>query len=324
MEYKIKILKTEELTEEQWVQFTNGFNIVFDKKRTVEEMKAIDKRNALGYAYHSFAIDENGIIMGHQGKVPTLYEGNLVFLLGVDTYILKEYRHIETLFIEMYMPFKKYLQKQGVTGSIGVPNDNSRPFAIKLFKEKYIADLNYYLLPLRISNILGKQFLKPFDWIWQFFVYLWLAFNSLTALLINPKEKMVKYRINIDKDFYSFRFAEEKYIKYVDEKKMYCYTNFREEGGYSVAYLMDFRENGKRSVKSLLMTVRNIIRQRDVDAIAFIGFLHLCQCILIKLPARFVPKRFTLYYSIYDKKMKYEGIDDKKNWDFSLLNFDVR
>lgn len=324
MEYKIKILKTEELTEEQWVQFTNGFNIVFDKKRTVEEMKAIDKRNALGYAYHSFAIDENGIIMGHQGKVPTLYEGNLVFLLGVDTYILKEYRHIETLFIEMYMPFKKYLQKQGITGSIGVPNDNSRPFAIKLFKEKYIADLNYYLLPLRVSSILGKSWLKPIDWIWMIFVYIWLGIYSLIALLVNPKEKIVKYRMNIDKNFYNYRFAEDKYIKYDDEKKMYCYTNFKEEGGYIVAYLMDFRENGKRTVKSLLFAIMNILKQKNVDAIAFIGFLHLYQWILIKIPAKFVPKRFTLYYSIYDKNMNYTGIDDKNNWDFSLLNFDVR
>ena len=325
MNYNIVILKTEELTEVQWEQFTSGFNTVFNKNRTVDEMKAIDKRNALGYAYHSFAITEDGVIMGHQGKVPTLYDGNLIFLLGVDTYVLKEYRHIETLFLEMYMPFKKYLLKEkGVIGSIGVPNDNSRPFAIKLFKEKYIADLNYYLLPLRISNILQKSWLKPFDWVWMIMVCLWLGLCSLLTLLFNPKEKVVKYRMNIDENFYGFRFAEDKYAKYIDDKNMYCYTNFEEEGGYTVAYLMDFRENGKRSVKSLLLAVKNIIKQEKVDAIAFIGFLHLCQYILIKLPARFVPKRFTLYYSIYDKKMKYEGIGDKKNWDFSLLNYDVR
>lgn len=324
MDYKIVILKTDEITENQWVQFTNGFNEVFGKDRTVEEMKAIDKRNALGYAYHSFAIADDGTIMGHQGKVPTVYDGGLIFLLGVDTYILQEYRHIETLFMEMYMPFKKYLQKEGVTGSIGVPNDNSRPFAIKLFKEKYIADLNYFLLPLRLSNILGKQWLKPIDWFWMICVYIWLGTYSLMTLLVNPKERFAKYRMNVDERFYNFRFKEDKYIKFMDKKYMYCYTNFKEDGGYTVSYLMDFRENGKRSAKSLLMAVKTITKQKDVDAIAFIGFLHLFQGLLIKLPSRLVPKRFTLYYSVYDKKKTYDGINDKKNWDFSLLNYDVR
>lgn len=324
MNYRIEILKTDELTDEMWLQFTNGFNTVFEKNRTIEEMKAIDRRNALGYAYHSFAIAEDGTIMGHQGKVPTLYEGNLIFLLGVDTYVLKEYRNIETLFMEMYMPFKKYLMKEGVTGSIGVPNDNSRPFAIKLFKEKYIADLDYYLLPLRISRILGKSWLRLIDWIWIVFVYIWLYIYSFMSLVLNPKEKYAKYRMNIDKTFYDFRFAEDKYVRHIDEKYMYCYTNFVEEGGYTVSYLMDFRESGKRSVKSMLMAIKNILKQKNVDAIAFIGFLHLRQGILLKLPTKFVPKRFTLYYSIYDKKMEYEGINDKKNWDFSLLNYDVR
>lgn len=324
MEYKIVVLKTNELTEEQWVQFTQGFNTVFEKNRTVEEMKAIDKRNALGYAYHSFAIAEDGTIMGHQGKVPTVYEDGLTFLLGVDTYVLKEYRHIETLFMEMYMPFKKYLLKEGVTGSIGVPNDNSRPFAIKLFKEKYIADLNYYLLPLHLSKILGKSWMKPVDWVWMICVNIWFYLYSLLTIIINPKENLVRYRMNINKNFYDFRFLEDKYIKHIDEKYMFCYTNFIEEGEYTVAYLMDFRENGKRTVKSLLKAIREILRQRNVDAIAFIGFLHLCQGMLIKVPKRFVPKRFTLYYSIYDKNIKYEGIDDKENWDFSLLNYDVR
>lgn len=324
MEYKIEILKSHELTEEQWRQFTQGFNTVFKKERTIEEMKAIDKRNAFGYAYHSFAIAEDGTIMGHQGKVPTLYEGNMIFLLGVDTYILQEYRNIETLFMEMYMPFKKFLLKEGATGSIGVPNDNSRPFAIKLFKEKYIADLDYYLLPLRASNIIGKTWLKPIDWIWMGVVCIWIYIYMLITLIVNPKERLAKYRMNIDKKFYGFRFAEEKYVKYIDERYMYCYTNYKEEGGYTIAYLMDFREKGKRSVKSMLKAIKDIVKLKDIDAIAFIGFLHLRQSLLLKLPAKFVPKRFTLYYSIYDKKMEYEGIGSKKNWDFSLLNYDVR
>lgn len=324
MDYKIVILKTDELTENQWQQFTDGFNLVFEKDRTVEEMKAIDRRNALGYAYHSFAINDEGMIMGHQGKVPTLYDENLIFVLGVDTYVLQEYRYIETLFMELYMPFKKYLMNEGVTGSIGVPNDNSRPFAIKLFKEEYIGDLNYYLLPLHVSKVLGKSWLKPIDWCWMLLVYLWMIIYSAIALVVNSKEKTSKYRMKVDDEFYRFRFSDENYLKYIDEKYKYCYTDFEEEGGYKVAYLMDFREEGKRSAKSLMKAVRNILKQKNVDVIAFIGFLNLSQGMLIKLPTSFVPKRFTLYYSVYDKKLKLEGIGDKKNWDFSLLNFDVR
>lgn len=323
MDYKVIVLKTDEFTEDLWEQLTDGFNKVFERDRTVAEFKAIDRRNSFGYVYHALAINEDSVLMGHHAKIPYQYEGGLSFVVGVDSFVLKEYRKIDSLLFEMCFALNKALRSEGIVGTLGVPNDNARPFT-KAFKEKYIGDLRYYLLPLRVSNILGKSWLKPGDWIWMACVYLWLGIYSLITLLVNHKEKLAKYRMNIDKNFYDFRFAEDRYIKHIDEKQMYCYTNFKEEGGYTVAYLMDFRENGKRTARSLLRAVRNILKQKNVDAIAFIGFLHLCQGLLIKLPAKLVPKRFTLYYSIYDKKAIYEGIDDKKNWDFSLLNYDVR
>lgn len=323
MEYKIEILKTNELTENHWIQFTEGFNIVFERNRSVEEMKSIDKRNSFGFVYHAFAINEDGVIMGHHAKIPYDYVDGINFVVGVDSFVKKEFRKIDSLLFEMCFALNKHLKSEGIVGTLGVPNDNARPFT-KAFREKYIGDLNYYLLPLHISRILGKKYLKPIDWIWMLLVYIWLCIYSLITFIFNSKEKVVKYRLNVDENFYNYRFSEKKYIKNIDKTTMYCFTNFEEEGGYTVSYLMDFREDGKRSAKSLLIAIKRILKQKDIDAIAFIGFLHLSQGILIKVPAKFVPKRFTLFYSIFDKKAKYEGIDNKENWDFSLLNYDVR
>ena len=63
-----------------------------------------------------------------------------------------------------------------------------------------------------------------------------------------------------------------------------------------------------------------------VDMILFVGFLHMKQCALFKCPKRFVPKRLPLTYYVLNKadREQYSDMKDSKNWDFSLINFDVR
>lgn len=323
MEYSIIILKTAEISEDQWQQLTDGYNSCFDTSRTVDEMKSVDNWSPCGFAYHSIAVTDDGKIMGHQAEIPFVYEGGLKFVLGVDTYVRKEYRKNELLYYEICMPLKKYLQKENVVGTIGVPNDNSRPFAIRVFKDTYVDDLNYYLLPVRVSKLLKKKWLFVLDYLWYVFLGVWLLFHWLLALVFNKKERMAKYRIAVDDDFYSHRFADKKYIKFADDRFRYCYTIYNEED-FNVAYIMDFREKGYRSVRSLIKTVSDIIHKKGVDCIAFIGFLHLKQFVLLRLPRKFVPKRFTFFYTVYDKNKQFDGIDDSKNWDFSLMNYDVR
>ena len=50
------------------------------------------------------------------------------------------------------------------------------------------------------------------------------------------------------------------------------------------------------------------------------------QHILFKVPQKFVPKPLPLTYYVLDKKnkAKYSDMSNLENWDFSLMNFDVR
>ena len=99
-----------------------------------------------------------------------------------------------------------------------------------------------------------------------------------------------------------------------------------DEEGVKTAYIMDFRQQGKRTHRALISLVTHILRKEKADAILFIGDLQLKQFILFKVPAKKVPQRFPL-------TIDYLGEDNKgiknivllpNNWDFSLINFDVR
>lgn len=89
---------------------------------------------------------------------------------------------------------------------------------------------------------------------------------------------------------------------------------------------MDFREGNSRTYLSLMKAIRTIAKTEQVDMILFVGFLHMKQMGLIKCPKRFIPKRLPLTYCVLDRtdKEKYSDMQLSNNWDFSLMNFDVR
>ena len=89
---------------------------------------------------------------------------------------------------------------------------------------------------------------------------------------------------------------------------------------------MDFREKGVRTSKSLSFCLREILNKDRADAILFVGILGLRQFSLFKTPHKFVPKPLPLTFHVIDKTNKdfMESMKQKYNWDFSLMNFDVR
>ncbi len=89
---------------------------------------------------------------------------------------------------------------------------------------------------------------------------------------------------------------------------------------------MDFREKGKRTKRALAKAISFIIRKEKPDAILFVGFLKLRQHLLVKVPKMYEPKHLPLTYYILkgDEESLFSGIDKSNNWDFSLINFDVR
>ena len=89
---------------------------------------------------------------------------------------------------------------------------------------------------------------------------------------------------------------------------------------------MYFGENGIKTLKSLTLAVSHIFRLEKIDIIMFVGTLRINQSILIKVPTKFQPQKLPFTYNLLDfnDSEKYSDMNNENNWDFSLLNLDVR
>lgn len=322
----IQVLKTYEISDSLWKQITEGFNESFGLHKTVEEMKnAFCIKNKEGYGYHALAIAEDGELAGYNVFSPTYYKGGLKAVVSGSTYVRPKYRRNEMLFMNMVQALRRVVSEDGFRVEIGVPNHNSEKFALKVLKFKPVAELNYYILPLNASRILNKRQLRVLDGFIRLCAKVHMLLNSFCYCFYNVKERPAKYELEYDDKYWDYRFGGSEYTTY-KEGCFQAHWLLYDENCAKVAYLMDFREKSKRSYRSLFKAVKAILKSRNVDAVLFVGFLHMNQPLLLKIPKRFVPKRLPLTYYVMNKDDKdvFSDMQDKNNWNFSLENFDVR
>lgn len=323
----IKIFKTFEIEDSLWKRIVQGFNESFDRNVTIEAFKSgFCVSNQWGYGFHAIAFDdETGEIMAFNTYTPTFYKNGLNMMVSGSTYVMPKYRKDIFLFYDVLTALRKRAKLEGFVVEIGIPNHNSREYAKKLLKTRYVADLDYFILPRNISKTLGKPGLKFLDVVTRpcFLIHLWIQYTL--ASVLNAKERESKYSLITDNTFYQARFKSSGYSKY-EAGKYVVYYKIEDEEGKKVAYLFDFRIDGVRTRKALTKAVLHIYKHEEPDAILFVGFLWLKQCTLFKSPQRFIPKPLPLTYYVLDKSRKdeFKDMDEKENWDFGLMNFDVR
>ena len=323
---EVQVFKTYEIPDEMWERIAEGFRESFHIDTTAERLRnAFCVRNPLGYGYHAVALTEEGDVAGYNVFSPTFYKGDLKVVVGGSTYVRPKYRTHEMLFMNMVQALRKAVKDDGYRIEIGVPNHNSERFANKILKLKPVAELDYYLLPLNLSKILNKPSLRLLNGFVNAYIKLHLWFNALYSRVFNTKAQSVKYELKCDKNFWNYRFPKNRYESHKDEQYE-AYWSIYNEKGVRTAYLMDFRENGKKTYRALYHAIKLISKDKSVDAILYVGFLKLKQALLFKVPKRFIPKRLPLTYYVLNKEDKelFEDMGDKDNWDFSLMNFDVR
>src|SRR5699024_2762633 len=164
----IIVCKTHEINDEQWRKFVEEFNNTFNRASSVEDKKEFYSSNVYGYSYHAFGVLDNGNIIGHTSLIPSQYRaGNQTVMMGISggTFVSKEYRSDIFLFREMYEKLKKYAQKEGMAATLGVPNKNSFRYVTKILNKVHIGDLNYYVLPLHLGNIMDLKFKSVFNFL---------------------------------------------------------------------------------------------------------------------------------------------------------------
>lgn len=317
--------KTPEIPDDLWINIVNGFNESFNLNKCVDDFKnSFCRRNKLGYGFHAVAFSEDGEVAGFHTQSPTFYKGDLNVVVAGSSYVRKKYRQDIFIFYEMSRKLAEYCRNEGFSVKVGVPNHNSFEYSLKILKSKYVADLDYYMIPFHLSTCLHKPALRWFDGVINFGAQVHLIFQMFVSKIFNFKEKSVKYELDISQDFFKTRFPEP--YKKVQFGNVSAYYRVYDEDGVKTVYLLDFREKSRRTSWALAKAVKQIANVEAPDAILFVGWLRLCQLSLLKVPKSLVPKRLPLTFYILDKseKSKFADMSNKRNWNFSLMNFDVR
>lgn len=323
---ELKIQKTPEISDTQWQQIISGYNESFDLNETLDTLKeGFCVSNKQGWSYHCFAYSDEGDLMGYTEFIPTVYVGGLQIAVGGNTFIRKQYRADFMLFAKIVNELKKQCAQDGCKAIVAVPNINSRDYAIRINRFVYVADLDYYILPLDPSKIIKNSKLRIVDGLTRMCLKGWVYLNYAVSNIWCFKEEEKRIRLDIDDDFYNYRFKNDCYKKIEDGDYRFCYRHY-DEDGIDTIYLMDFRYKGTKTSKALNKALKFIVKNDKCDAILFVGFLGLKQTTMIKTPKRFVPKPLPLTYHVIDKNDKElkTMMAKKEAWDFSLMNFDVR
>jgi hypothetical protein len=327
---KIEVYKTFELTEEYWKQIISGFNASFEEQNmTMDQLKTASKSNSFGYSYHSLCITEDKEVIGFNSIAPNYYlkANNIKIKVGLSgsTYVLKEYRKDVFIFHDMYMALKDYCKNEGLIVFLGVPNMNSYLYSIKFLKCKEVFSLPYYAFPKNIFSVVGKGKFSVLNIFSNLFSLLILLSSYVVSFFANTKERIAKYRIFQDENYLTKRFQAERYKTISDGNISFSYVKYCEDS-IDTIYLMNFSEKGQKSYKALVKAILYIYKKERFDLIIYVGTMNLKQYLLLKVPKRFEPKKLPFTYNLLkiENISDYEDMGVEENWDFSLMNLDVR
>lgn len=325
----IKVYKTFELTEDDWKQIVDGFNDSFGSNNSIKDMKAYYVNNELGYSYHAIDVTDEGILRGYNSIVPTKYYYNgseIIAGISGGTYVIKEFRKDVFIFKHLMEALFESCCADGMIMKVGVPNNNSFKYAIKINKAKLVGYLNYYILPIHAFRLVTAKRHGFLNAVSAFFAKFHLFNVSLISSVYNLKASQKTFELVSDNHFYDTRYRKRKYYTECSKGDYTGFYRVTEEDGKKVVYLMEFREKGKRTLKALAFVTKYVMKsEKDIDAIMFVGTMNMKQPLLIKVPKKFEPKPLPLTINIINGDKEFEAIAlDSKSWDFSLQNFDAR
>ncbi len=315
---RIENRKTTELSQVDLKQILNGFNDTFSLERPFEVMMNQYVQNPFGYSWHNVVYDDDKVV-GHICAVPSYYWCNgekVVFVDGVDAFILKEYRDGE-IFLNQLQSYFGHLKEIGVKLMLGFPDSKVMKLYAKTKVYKRIGEMNTYILPYRIGGV--KPALKPFNFLSKAFVW---GYVYLTGLFASSKVMTFK----IEKDTESYNATRYKRMdgnyKVVRDGDLELFYKCMPFKGVRAAFLIDI--TGK-SAKHFNQAVKYILKHssNDFDVILYVGNLYFANSGLIKVPERFAPKHFHFIMKIFDKPYNNDVVTDIRNWDVNLATYDV-
>ena len=315
---KIENKKTTELLDSDLEAILKGFNDTFSLDRPLNVMMNQYVQNPFGYSWHNVIYDDEKIV-GHICAVPSYYWCNgekVVFVDGVDAFILKEYRDGE-IFLSQLQSYFGHMKKIGAKLMVGFPDAKVMKLYAKTKVYTKIGEMQTYILPYRIGGV--KPALKPFNFLSKAFVWCYVYFTGLFA------SKMVT-QFKIEKDAESYNATRYKRMdgdyNIVNDGDLEFFYKCMPFKGIRAAFLIDVTGKSanhfNQAVKYILKHNRN-----DFDVILYVGNLYFANSGLIKVPNKFAPKQFNFIIKFFDKSFNNDMVKDIRNWDVNLATYDV-
>lgn len=313
---EISFFYTSQLTEAHWASYTKSFNHVFNKKFSIQKFKDKYSNNYKRESYHGFIIDGDAIV-GGCSAIPWQYNyfgKDIIFALFVDAFVHEEYRKNEFALYDAYNLVKDKLREDSIPFIVSVPNAKAYPFWKKLAKWKDIGILPWYVLPIRLGNVIKKTKLLNIS---IYFILTYATINLIISYFFSVK-KEGHISLTMNDSFRKDRFYDKTYIKIRNTPFLYRIDS---EDGIRVAYLLN---ESNFSYSELSRAVFRVVIKEKIDVIIYIGKINPFQLALIKLPSFIQPRKFNFCGYEVIKDIVDQKIYSYNNWDFGLINFDVK
>ncbi|MDR2407063.1 MAG: hypothetical protein LBE13_02985 [Bacteroidales bacterium] len=318
--YNIIAKTSVELTETDWSKLTNSFNIVFDKQFRIEHFKNKYLKTVLNFSIHSFLLYENNIV-GMFSVIPRIYNFNgteKIIGLGCDAFIIQHHRKDDFFLQEMAEDMYEICKKNNINYLISIPNQTAYLYWKMYGNWKDIAQLDYYILPYKISKIL-KTGGKLLDCLSTFFFKTILYFSQF---LLSESQHYQNKKISLkrDADFLNQRYSGDYKIYKLDRDSYFVVREYNEEDIKTI-YIIDCHPLSKYMFTKVL---NQIIKDFKFDVILFIGKINnSTPFYFVKVPKSKEPRVQPFMGYLLTEELK-EDFLSILSWDISLANFDNR
>jgi hypothetical protein len=320
----IKTFHTDQISADLWNSYLNNFNLVFKKEFDLKHFQNKYKSHNKN-SYHSFLIANETDVVGALSIIPMKY--NIDGLrrnigLVVDLFVLSEFRNDPLVILKLYLELKKLIKKSEISIIVAVPNINSVSYFTNILKFKKIGNLKYWIFPVNVGNIkLNKN--KLINYLSNLISRINLALNYPLSILVNSSRNNFKISLDLNSNFIKNRFSGP--YKIYNKNNYQIYYRIFIEDGVNIAYLIHFEYKNKTNYISLWHAVNFIKKNEEIDLILYVGPLPFFQLLLFKVPKFLEPKNLPfIYENINFASHNIDLINDFKNWNFGLINYDVR
>ena len=305
--------------------FVSSFNEQFETSYTLEYFHQKYFTTPTGFSFHAFGIENNKVVAACN-VVPYEYEiDNSMELIGLmtDIFVLEGNRKDPMLLFRLVNMVENIMIDNNVNFVHAVPNDKSFPYLTKMCGWSEIGALNYYVLPIKIGNVISK------------FKLLNIGSRLVSRILLlvdnvffgRARHQEFNYQINRANEIFHLNRYYNWHKKISLSNGGTSWLRIIIEDGIKACYIIDFyNQEMKSDAATLNDTIKYILKNEDVDIILYIGKLSFKRISLIKVPEKYEPKKLNYCGKILsvNNSDHNNGFYDLDNWNFGLMNYDVR